>query len=80
MKLYECNNIVQVAHKVAELTNTKLNRDDWKYYCNELKRNRFYTTDSIDYTAFDNNGNEIDVKIILQFDKTTRQFLVGVEE
>lgn len=78
MKLYECNNATQVANKVAELTNTKLDKGCWKGYCNNLKK-QAYTTDTIDYTAFDDDGNEIDVVIELQYDNSTKQFLVGIE-
>lgn len=78
MKLYECNSIPQVARKVAELTKTKLDRACWKEYCNHLKKQP-HTTDTIDYIAFDDDGNEIDVTIELQYDESTKQFLVGME-
>lgn len=78
MKLYECNNIPQVARKVAELTATKVDKATWRYYCNELKRNN-RNTDTIDYISFI-EGEEIDVAIMLQYDSQTKQYLVGVED
>ncbi len=47
MNQHECANIQQVANKVAELTNTLPDRETWKYYCNELKKNK-RTSDTVD--------------------------------
>jgi hypothetical protein len=78
MKLYECNNVSQVSNKVAALTNTKPDRECWKHYCDELKQ-KHYTTDTVDYIAFDVDDNERDITIVLQYDRATKQFLVGME-
>lgn len=58
MKQYQCRNVPQVANKVAELTGTKPDRKAWKYYCEELKRNR-RTSDTVEYE--DGDGNDISV-------------------
>lgn len=75
-KQYECENVVQVAHKVADLTNTLCDRETWKGYCDEVKR---YGSTWIDYTAFDTGGNEFDVSIFLGYDQQCRHYFVSVD-
>lgn len=75
-KQYECENVVQVAHKVADLTNTLIDRQTWKGYCDEVKR---YGSTWIDYTAFDTGGNEFDVSIFLGYDQQCRHYFVSVD-
>ena len=76
MKQYECANVVQVAHKVADLTNTRLDRQSWKGYCYEVKKDG---SSWIDYTAFDSDGNEFDVSIFLGYDQQSRHYFVSVD-
>lgn len=75
-KQYECENVVQVAHKVADLTNTLCDRETWKGYCDEVKRDG---STWIDYTAFDTGGNEFDVSIFLGYDQQCRHYFVSVD-
>lgn len=75
-KQYECENVVQVAHKVANLTNTLIDRQTWKGYCDEVKRDG---STWIDYTAFDTGGNEFDVSIFLGYDQQCRHYFVSVD-
>lgn len=75
-KQYECENVVQVAHKVADLTNTLCDREAWKGYCDEVKRDG---STWIDYTAFDTCGNEFDVSIFLGYDQQCRHYFVSVD-
>ena len=77
MKQYICNNVTQVAYKVAELTNTKVEKDIWKNYCYTVKKEK--STDFIDYTAFDDNDIEYDVSIMLGYDTLTKSYVVGVD-
>ena len=76
MKQYECENVVQVAHKVADLTNTRLDRQSWKWYCDEVKKDGSCW---FDYTAFDFKGNECDVSIFLGYDTQNRHYFVSVD-
>ena len=76
MKQYECENVVQVADKVADLTNTRIDRQCWKRYCDEVKKDG---TIWIYYTAFDFKGNECDVSIFLGYDQQTRHYFVSVD-
>ena len=76
MKQYECGNVVQVAHKVADLTNTRLDRQTWKNYCYEVKKDG---SSWFDYTAFDFKGNEFDVSIFLGYDQQSRHYFVSVD-
>ena len=76
MKEYECENVVQVAHKVADLTNTRLDRQTWKEYCYEVKKDG---SSWFDYTAFDYKGNEFDVSIFLGYDQQIRHYFVSVD-
>ena len=75
-KQYECENVVQVAHKVAGLTNTCLDRQVWKRYCDEVKKEG---SSWFDYTAFDSSGNEFDVSIFLGYDQQCRHYFVSVD-
>lgn len=75
-KQYECENVVQVAHKVADLTNTRLDRQSWKWYCDEVKKDG---SSWFDYTAFDSGGNEFDVSIFLGYDQQSRHYFVSVD-
>lgn len=75
-KQYECENVAQVAHKVANLTNTLIDRQTWKGYCDEVKRDG---STWIDYTAFDTGGNEFDVSIFLGYDQQCRHYFVSVD-
>ena len=75
-KQYECENVVQVAHKVADLTNTRLDRQSWKGYCDEVKKDG---SSWFDYTAFDSGGNEFDVSIFLGYDQQCRHYFVSVD-
>lgn len=75
-KQYECENVVQVAHKVADLTNTRLDRQVWKEYCDEVKKDG---SSWFDYTAFDPGGNEFDVSIFLGYDQQSRHYFVSVD-
>ena len=75
-KQYECANVVQVAHKVADLTNTRLDRQSWKGYCYEVKKDG---SSRFDYTAFDSVGNEFDVSIFLGYDQQSRHYFVSVD-
>lgn len=75
-KQYECENVVQVAHKVADLTNTRLDRQSWKGYCDEVKKDG---SSWFDYTAFDSGGNEFDVSIFLGYDQRCRHYFVSVD-
>ena len=47
MKQYECKNICQVAHKIAEMTNTILDKGFAKYICNEIRKHK-YISDSFE--------------------------------
>ena len=76
MKQYECENVVQVAHKVADLTNTRLDRQTWKEYCYEVKKDG---SSWFDYTAFDFKGNEFDVSIFLGYDQQSRHYFVSFD-
>lgn len=73
---YECNNVPQVAQKIAELTNTKCDRLTWKEYCENIKKDG--GSDTIDYIAFDENDIEKDVSVFVGYDKINRCWLVGV--
>ena len=75
-KQYECENVVQVAHKVADLTKTRLDRQVWKEYCDEVKKDG---SSWFDYTAFDTGGNEFDVSIFLGYDQQCRHYFVSVD-
>ena len=75
-KQYECENVVQVAHKVADLTKTRLDRQVWKEYCDEVKKDG---SSWFDYTAFDPGGNEFDVSIFLGYDQQSRHYFVSVD-
>ena len=75
-KQYECENVVQVAHKVADLTKTRLDRQVWKEYCDEVKKDG---SSWFDYTAFDPGGNEFDVSIFLGYDQQNRHYFVSVD-
>ena len=75
LKQYECENVVQVAHKVAELTNTRLDSLSWKWYCDEVKKDG---SSWFDYTAFDSDGNEFDVSIFLGYEQQSRHYFVSV--
>lgn len=66
MKQYEVSNIPQVAHKVAELTSTRLNREYFKDICNSIKKSNS-ASDTVDYTMFDKNDNEIDISVFLGY-------------
>ena len=75
-KQYECENVVQVAHKVADLTKTRLDRQVWKEYCDDVKKDG---SSWFDYTAFDPGGNEFDVSIFLGYDQQSRHYFVSVD-
>lgn len=75
-KQFECNNITQVARKIAELTNTAIDKDMVKYYCSAIKKSK-QASDTFDYVAFDENGKEHDVTIWIGFDFSTKQWLVS---
>lgn len=60
MVQYECSNVPQVAHKIAELTNTKCDRLAWKEYCKNIKK--YGGSDTIDYISF----KEVDYVCILE--------------
>lgn len=70
---YQCNNITQVAKKVAQLTNTIPDKEFWKFYCNKLKKNKD-TSDVIDY--IDGNGNDINIF----FGWDGEYWYIGIEE
>ena len=76
MKQYECENVQQVAHKVAELTNTRIDCLSWKRYCDEVKKDG---SSWFDYTAFDSKGKEFDVSIFLGYDQHCRHYFVSVD-
>ena len=67
---------MQVAHKVADLTNTPIDFPSWKYCCKELKKDgsRWF-----DYTAFDSCGNKFDVLIFLGYDSQSRHYFLSVD-
>ena len=75
-KQYDCKNVMQVAFRVAEMTNTYLDCQTWDKYCKEVKKDG---SSWIDYTAFDFKGNECDVSILLGYDQQTRQYFVSVD-
>lgn len=73
MKQYQCENVPQVAHKIAELTETLPDRETWKKYCEDLKRNK-RTSDTVDY--IDGNGNDV----VVFFGYDGKSWYVGIEE
>ena len=75
-KQYECENVVQVAFRVAEMTNTYLDCQTWDEYCKEVKK---VGSSWFDYTAFDSKGNECDVSILLGYDHQSRHYFVSVD-
>ena len=76
MVQHEVYNVSQVAHKIAELTKTKVERNIWKEYCDQIKRNAKNVTysDTIDYTDSDDN----DVSVFIGYDGC--MWLVGIEK
>ena len=72
-KQYECENVVQVAHKVAELTNTYLDCQTWNKYCEKVKKDG---SNWFDYRAFDSHNNKSDVSIFLGYDKESQHYFV----
>ena len=78
MKQYECKNICQVAHKIAEMTNTILDKDFAKYICNEIRKHK-YISDSFDYFAFNEMGDEYDCSIWIGYDINSKSWLLGID-
>ena len=78
-KQYVCNNVTQVAKKIAELTNTAIDKETIKQYCYTLKKEK-KTSDTFDYIAFDENEKEHDVTIWLGYDYSTKEWFVSVIE
>ena len=78
-KQYVCNNVIQVAKKIAELTNTAIDKETIKQYCYTLKKEK-KTSDTFDYTAFDENEKEHDVTVWLGYDYSTKEWFVSVIE
>lgn len=78
MKQYEIKNVSQVAHKIAELTNTKIDKECWKEYCSLIKNSG--GSDTVDYIALDENDEPYDVSIFLGYSHRSRHWYVGVEE
>ena len=76
MKQYECENVVQVALRVAELTNTCLDCQTWEPYCEEVKKDG---SSWFNYTAFDFKGNECDVSIFLGYEQESQHYFVSVD-
>ena len=76
MKQYQVKNISQVAHKVAELTNTKVDKNCWKEYCALIKKSG--SSDTVDYIALDKNDEEYDVSVFLGY--VDGFWYVGVEK
>ena len=78
MVQHQVCNVPQVAHKVAELTNTLVLRDVWKGYCAamkaEYKKGKGACSDNVDYE--DGAGN--DVSIFFGYDGSF--WYVGLEE
>lgn len=79
MKQYECKNVTQVAYKIAELTNTALDKESIKNYCQAIKSSGA-TSDTFDYTAQDEKGKEYDVTIWLGYDSNSKTWFVEVLE
>ena len=75
-KQYDCENIMQVALEVAEMTNTYLDYQTWDKYCKEVKKDG---TTSFDYTAFDCKGNKCDVSILLGYVQQSGHYFVFVD-
>ena len=75
-KEYECENVMQVAFKVAELTNTCLDSHTWAEYCDEVKKDG---SSWIDYTAFDFKGNECEASIFLEYDQQSGYYFVSAD-
>ena len=75
-KQYECENVVQVAFRVAEMTNTYLDCQTWEEYCKEVKK---VGSSCFDYTAFDSKGNKCGVSILLGYDHQSRHYFVSVD-
>ena len=76
MKQYECKNVMEVAFRVAEMTNTCLDCQTWAEYCDEVKKDG---SSWFDYTAFDSHGNEFDVSIFLGYDYQCQHYFVSVD-
>ena len=76
MEQYECENVLQVALKVAELANTYVDCLCWESCCDEVKKDG---SSWFDYTAFDFKGNECDVSIFLGYDTQNRHYFVSVD-
>ena len=79
--MYECENAIQVAHKVAELTNSPIDYMSWKYCCEELKKDgsRWFDYTAFDYKAFDSSGNKFDVVIFLGYDSHSRHYFLSLD-
>lgn len=73
---YECENFMQVAHKVAELTNTYLDYQTWSKYCDVVQKDGLT---KFDYTAFDSCRNEFDVSIFLGYEHHSHHYFVSVD-
>ena len=75
-KQYECENVIQVALKVAELTNTYLDCQNWNKYCEEVKKEG---SNWFDYKAFDSHNNNSDVSIFLGYEQKNQHYFVSVD-
>ena len=76
MNQCECKNVMEVAFRVAEMTNTCLDCQTWDEYCKEVKKDG---SSWFDYTAFDFKGNECDVSIFLGYEQQSGHFFVSVD-
>lgn len=73
----EVKNVSQVINALAEMTGR--NKDESiKQICDEIKKTG--QADSFDYTRFVQNGIECDCIVYLDYNKTTKTWLVEVTE
>ena len=75
-KQYECENVMQVAFRVAEMTNTCLDCRTWNKYCEEVKKDG---SNWFDYRAFDSHNNKSDVSIFLGYEQESQHYFVSVD-
>ena len=75
-KQYECKNVLEVAFRAAELTNTCLDCQTWNKYCEEVKKDG---TNWFDYKAFDSHGNKADVSIFIGYEQENQHYFVSVD-
>lgn len=73
---YEVKSVLQVAHRVAELTNTKVDKECWKEYCALIKKAG--GSDTVNYVALNKNDEPYDVSVFLGY--TNGYWYVGIEE